>query len=125
MSNDQFSTPVTRERQADLKDRTEELHDRMQRFLNHPLDSIEVSGLAEELEGLAEEFRAVRNLSVEDYQDQTVREYRVVVESVSSYSAIIEATDAEKWAVAKALDGGEFTELGEGTWQIQSVESYR
>ncbi len=124
MSNDQYSTPVRPDRQERLKTSTEELHGRMQRFLHHPLDSTELSGLAEELEGLADEFRAVRNRSVDDYQDQTVREYRVVVESVSSYSAIIEATDAEKWAVAKALDGGEFTELGEGTWQIQSVEAY-
>lgn len=124
MSNDNYSAPVTAERQDNLKLRTEELHGRMQRFLHHPLDSIELSGLAEELDSLAEQFRAVRNLSVDDHQDQTVREYRVVVESVSSYSAIIEATDAEKWAVAKALDGGEFTELGEGTWHIQSVEAY-
>ena len=122
MSNDNYSTPVRPNRQERLKALTEELHDRMQRFLNHPLDSIEVSGLAEELDGLAREFRAVRNQSVDDYQDQTVRKYRVLVESVSQYQGTIEATDAQKWDDARLLDGGEFEEIGEGTWQIQSVE---
>ena len=124
MSNDQYSAPVTAERQDNLKRRTEEQRDRFARFLHHPLDSIEVNGLADELEDLAQQYRAVASRSNDEHQDQTVREYRVVVESVSSYSAIIEATDAEKWAVAKALDGGEFTELGEGSWQVQSVELY-
>jgi hypothetical protein len=124
MSNDNYSTPVTRERQDDLRVSTENLHDRMQRFLHRPLDSIEVSGLAEELDGLAEEFRAVRNKSVDDYQDQTVRKYRVLVKSVSQYWTTIECTDAEKWAVARDTDGGIFEEIGEGSWQIESVESH-
>lgn len=124
MSNDNYSAPVTTERQDDLKELTEGTTERLKRFLNAPLDSIEVNGLADEIEGLAGRFRAVAVASVDDHQDQTVREYRVLVRSVSFYSAIIEATDAEKWAVAKAMDGGEFTELGDGSWEVESVESY-
>lgn len=122
--SDSYSAPVSPERQENLKLRHDSLAGRLQRFLHHPLDSIELRDLADEIEGLAMQFRAVATKSVDEHQDDTVREYRVVVESVSTFSAIIEATDAEKWAVAKAMDGGDFTELGEGTWQIQSVEAY-
>lgn len=122
--SDSYSAPVAPERQENLKLRFDSLSGRLQRFLHQRLDSMELRDLADEIEGLAVQFRAVANKSNDEHQDPTIREYRVLVESVSSYSAIIEATDAEKWAVAKALDGGEFTELGEGTWQVQSVEVY-
>jgi len=122
MSNDTYSAPVTAERQENLKDRTEELHDRMQRFLHHPLDSIEVHGLGEELEGLAAQFKAVSERSVDEHQDQTIRKYRVVVNSHSKFETEIECRDCDKWAVAQDTDGGVFTEIGEGTWHIQAVE---
>lgn len=117
-----YSAPVRPDRQATLKDRTEGTTDRLRRFLSHPLDSIEVKDLADEIEGLAEHFRAVAVKSVDEHQDQTVRQYRVLVKSVSQYVTTIDCTDAEKWAIARDADGGEFEEIGEGTWQVESVD---
>jgi len=34
----------------------------------------------------------------------------------------IECTDADKWAEARAQDGGIFEETGEGSWNVQTVE---
>ena len=69
--SDQYSAPVTPERQDSLKRRTEEQRDRFARFLHTPLDSIEVAGLATELEDLAAVYRAVAARSVDEHQDQT------------------------------------------------------
>jgi len=121
--NDSWSAPVSAERQEDLKLRVESQRDRFARFLHTPLDSIEVNGLATELEDLAAQFRAVARRSNDEHQDPTVRTYRVLVNSHSQYEVEIEATEAEKWAVARDTDGGIFNEIGEGTWQIQSVEA--
>ena len=120
--SDQYSAPVTAERHENLKRRTEEQGDRFARFFNHRLDSIELSGLAEELEDLARSYRAVATRSRDEHQDPTIRKYRVVVESISQYEVEIECTEAEKWAVAKDTDGGIFCEIGEGSWQVQTVE---
>lgn len=68
MSNDSYSAPVIPERQEFLKLRTEELRDRFARFFNHPLDSIELHGLAEELDGLADQLRAVSERSVDEHK---------------------------------------------------------
>ena len=120
--SDNYNAPVTAERQADLKRRTEAQRDRFARFLHHPVDSIELVGLADELEALAGQYRAVATRSRDEHQDETVRTYRVLVESVSQYEVEIECTDADNWAEARAQDGGIFTEIGEGSWTIQSVE---
>jgi hypothetical protein len=122
MSNDNYSAPVYPARQEMLKRQTTELNERMNRFLHHPCDSIELSGLAEELEGLAANFRAARDRSVEEHQDPELHKYRVLVNSVQMFECEIECTDAERMAVARDTDGGIFTEIGEGTWSIESVE---
>lgn len=122
MSNDQYSAPVFPPRQEMLKRMTKELNDRMQRFHNAPLDSIELHGLAEELEDLSQKYRLASERSVEEHLDKTVRKYRVYVESVSMYETEIECTDAERMQVARDTDGGIFTEIGSGSWTIKSVE---
>lgn len=65
--NDQYSAPVTAERLGTLKGKTEALTDRLAIFHNHPLDSIELLGLADELEGLAQDYRGIATLSVEEH----------------------------------------------------------
>lgn len=122
MSNDTYSAPVFPPRQEALKRQTEELNARMNRFLHSPLDSIELHGLAEELEGLSMQFRRASERSVEEHLDKTVYKYRVLVTSVSHYECEIESTDADRMQVARDTDGGEFEEIGEGSWTIESVE---
>ncbi len=122
MSSDSYSAPVNAERRDKARRMIENVAGWSKRNLDGHFDSIVLHGLAEEFEGLSRQFRAMSENSVDEYQDPTIREYRVVVESVSSYSAFIECTDADKWTVARALDGGEFVEFGDGSWQIQTVE---
>lgn len=122
MSSDSYMAPVYPPRQEMLKLMTEELTGRLARFHNGRLDSIELHGLAEELDGLAAKYRAASERSVEEHVDPTVRKYRVFVESVSHYEVEIESTDADKMQVARDTDGGIFDEIGEGSWTIKSVE---
>ena len=122
MSSDSFVAPVNPERREQARLQAESLSARLRIHLNGHFQSTDLHGLAEELDGLSRQFRAMAENSVDDYQDPTVRQYRVLVKSVSQYVTTIECTDAEKWAIARDADGGEFEELGEGTWQIESVE---
>jgi hypothetical protein len=122
MSNDTYSAPVFPPRQAALKRQTEDLNARMNRFLHSPLDSIDLHGLAEELEGLSQQFRRASERSVEEHLDKDIHKYRVLVTSVSRYECEIESTDADRMQVARDTDGGIFSEIGEGSWTIESVE---
>lgn len=122
MSSDSFVAPVNPERREQARLQAEELSRRLQIHLDGHFQSTDLHGLAEELDGLSRQFRAMAEKSVDEYQDPTVRKYRVLVKSVCQYAVTIEATDAEKWAVARDTDGGEFEELGVGTWQIESIE---
>ena len=122
MSSDSFVAPVNPERREQARLQADSLSRRLQTHLSGHFQSTDLHGLAEELDHLSRQFRAVAEKSVEEYQDPTVRKYRVLVKSVSQYAVTIEATDAEKWAVARDTDGGEFEEIGVGTWQIESVE---
>lgn len=56
--NDQYSAPITREVQEFLQQRLTEQRERFSRFFNSRLDSIELNGLADELDWLSESFRA-------------------------------------------------------------------
>lgn len=69
MSNDNYNAPVIPERLQFLKQRTTDLQERFNRFWNHTLDSMELSGLADELEWLAESYRACRDKSVTEHQE--------------------------------------------------------
>ena len=69
MSNDNYNAPVIPERLENLKGRTESLSSRLAIYWNGTLDSMELSGLAEELDDLAAQYRSVRNRSVEEHQD--------------------------------------------------------
>ena len=122
MSNDSYSAPVFPPRQESLKRQTEELNARMNRFLHSPLDSIDLHGLADELEGLSRQFRSASERSVEEHLDKTVYKYRVLVTSVSHYEVEIQTTAADRKQVARDTDGGTFSEIGEGSWTIESVE---
>ncbi len=122
MSSDSFVAPVNPERREQARLQADSLSARLRIHLNGHFQSTDLHGLAEELDGLSRQFRAMAENSVDDYQDQTVRKYEIRVKSISHYKTTVECTDAEKWAVARDTDGGEFEEVGVGSWQIESVE---
>jgi len=48
--------------------------------------------------------------------------YRVLASSITYYAVNVEAdTEQEAWDIAGQLDGGDFMELDEVDWQIDSV----
>lgn len=48
--------------------------------------------------------------------------YRVLASSITYYAVNVEAdTEHEAWDIAGQLDGGDFMELDEVDWQIDSV----
>ena len=48
--------------------------------------------------------------------------YRVLASSITYYAVNVEAdTEQEAWDIAGKLDGGDFMELDEVDWQIDSV----
>jgi len=48
--------------------------------------------------------------------------YRVLASSITYYAVNVEAdTEQEAWDIAGNLDGGDFMELDEVDWQIDSV----
>jgi len=122
VSSDSYSAPVNAERREKARRMIENVAGWSARNLDGHFDSIALHGVAEELEGMSRQFRAMSERSVDEYQDPTPRKYRVVVSSTSKYETEIECLDCDKWAEARARDGGEFTEIGEGTWHIESVE---
>jgi hypothetical protein len=69
VSNDNYNAPVTPERLEFLKQRTMDQQERFRRYWNGTLDSMDLSGLADELEWLAESYRAARDKSVDDHQN--------------------------------------------------------
>jgi len=70
MSNDSYSAPVRKDRQAWLKAKLDSLNERLARFHNSPMDSIDLHGLAEELEGLSEDYRRVSEQAVEEHLEK-------------------------------------------------------
>ena len=48
--------------------------------------------------------------------------YRVLASSITYYAVNVEAdTEQEAWDIAGQLDGGDFMELDEVDWQIDSI----
>lgn len=122
MSSDSYSAPVNAERREKARRMIENVHGWTQRNLDGHFDSIALHSVAEELEGISREIRAMSERSVEEFRDPEIRKYRVVVSSTSKYETEIECLDCDKWAVARDTDGGIFEEIGEGTWTIESIE---
>lgn len=123
MSSDSFVAPVNPERREQARLQADSLSRRLRIHLDGHFQSTDLHGLAEELDGLSRQFRAMAEKSVDDYQDPEIRKYEVRVSSISHYKVEIECTDAEKWAEARAQDGGIFEEVGVGSWTIESVEA--
>jgi len=66
--SDSFSAPVHKARQEWLRFKNENLAARLQIAFNSTLDTIDLHGFAEEIEGLAVDYRAVVTLSIDEYQ---------------------------------------------------------
>jgi hypothetical protein len=122
VSSDSYSAPVNAERREKARRMIENVHGWTQRNLDGHFDSIALHSVADELEGISRQIRAMSERSVDEYRDPDVHKYRVVVSSTSKYETEIECLDCDKWTEARARDGGEFSEIGEGTWHIESVE---
>lgn len=49
--------------------------------------------------------------------------FKILAQSTSTYQLEIEAKDiSDAWRQAHQADGGDFTEVGIGSWDIESVE---
>lgn len=66
--SDSFSAPVHKARQEWLRGKNENLAARLQIAFNHPMDSIEIHHLGEEIEDLANSYKLVVEKSIEEFQ---------------------------------------------------------
>lgn len=64
-----YSAPVNRERRDSARGKAKALRERLDIHLKDRFDSITLYGLADELEGLAEQFRAIGSKSIDDHKE--------------------------------------------------------
>lgn len=117
-----YSAPVNADRREKARIMADNVNSRINMHLNGHFDSCTLQGLADELEEVVRQYRAMGDRSVDEHRDDEIHKYEILVRSVSHYRLTIECTEAEKWTKAREQDGGIFEEIGTGTWEIESVD---
>lgn len=70
---DSYSAPVRREVRDFLKGSANNLRDRLAIFHNRTMDSIDLHGLADELEGIARDYRDAADAAIDEHREGASR----------------------------------------------------